>query len=150
MSLDVYLTIEGAQSIPPEQNIPIRENGQVTLITRAEWDKKFPGVEPITIDMDNDGSTAYSANITHNLNKMADAAGIYKYLWRPDELGIKTADELIGPLRKGLALLQGDPEKYKRYNPPNGWGDYEGLVSFVHDYLAACQEYPDAIVSVWR
>ena len=30
----------------------------------------------------------FSANITHNLGKMADEAGIYKALWRPDEVEI--------------------------------------------------------------
>ena len=28
----------------------------------------------------------YSANITHNLGKMADAAGLYEALWRPHRL----------------------------------------------------------------
>jgi hypothetical protein len=36
----------------------------------------------------------YDANITHNLGAMAKAAGIYMHLWRPDEIGIKTASEL--------------------------------------------------------
>ena len=34
---------------------------------------------------------AYSANITHNLGKMAEEAGIYKHLWRPEEIGITKA-----------------------------------------------------------
>ena len=29
------------------------------------------------------GDELYSANITHNLTGMADAAGIYMHLWRP-------------------------------------------------------------------
>ena len=37
----------------------------------------------------------YSANITHNLGLMAEEAGIYQPLWRPEELGIKTAAGLI-------------------------------------------------------
>lgn len=28
------------------------------------------------------------ANITHNLGRMADEAGIYKHLWRPEEIGM--------------------------------------------------------------
>lgn len=28
----------------------------------------------------------YAANVTHNLNRMADAAGIYLPLWRPEEM----------------------------------------------------------------
>jgi hypothetical protein len=92
----------------------------------------------------------YSRNITHNLNRMADAAGIYNELWRPDEIGITRASQLIEPLRKGLARLKKDPEHYKRFNPANGWGDYHGLVSFVEDYLNECIEHPDAQVEVSR
>jgi hypothetical protein len=92
----------------------------------------------------------YSANITHNLNKMANSAGIYKHLWRPDELGITKASELIEPLEQGLALLRSDPTKFKLLNPINGWGSYEGLVRFVETYLEQCREHPDSLVEVSR
>ena len=91
----------------------------------------------------------YTRNITHNLNRMAKEAGVYKHLWRPGEIGIKTAGQLIEPLESGLAELKSDPEHFKQWNPDNNWGDYEGLVAFVRDYLDACKEYPDAKVSVW-
>lgn len=92
----------------------------------------------------------YSANITHNLNKMAREAGIYEALWRPDEIGITKAHQLIAPLTDGLARLRAEPDKYRAFNPPNGWGSYEGLVRFVEDYLNACGMEPDADVRVWR
>jgi hypothetical protein len=92
----------------------------------------------------------YDANITHNLNSMAEAAGIYKHLWRPDELGITKAAELVEPLKAGLALLMSNPERFKAMNPPNGWGSYEGLVEFVNNYLKACEENIDADVEVSR
>lgn len=92
----------------------------------------------------------YWSNITHNLGNMAKAAGIYMHLWRPDELGITKASELIGPLTEGLALLKSDPEKFKKYDSPNGWGLYENFVPWVEKYLAACIEHPDATVSVSR
>ena len=92
----------------------------------------------------------YERNITHNLNTMADEAGIYKHLWRPDELGITKASQLIEPLTKGLELLRSDPERFKAFNPPNGWGDYDGLVDFVAEYLKACIDHPDADVGVSR
>ena len=90
----------------------------------------------------------YSRNITHNLSTMADAAGIFKHLWIPDKLGITKAQEPIDPLTTGLALLKSDPERFKLLNPDNGWGDYDGLVEFVEEYLAACKQNPDAEVSV--
>ena len=92
----------------------------------------------------------HSANITHNLGEMAQAAGIYKELWRPEEEGLTKAHQLIAPLTSGLARLKGDPEGYARYNPRNGWGDYVGLVRFVEKYCAACEEYPNADVRVSR
>lgn len=92
----------------------------------------------------------YWRSITHNLGQMAVAAGIYKHLWRPEELGIKTAGDLIEPLRQGLARLQADPERFEAHNPRNGWGDYEGFVEFVADYLRACAESPTATVRISR
>jgi hypothetical protein len=65
----------------------------------------------------------YEANITHNLNKMAVEAGIYECLWRPDDIGITKAEQLIEPLTKGLALLKSDPRRFEAFNSPNGWGN---------------------------
>ena len=95
-------------------------------------------------------TTIYDRNITHNLNKMADEAGIYKHLWRPEEIEITKAAQLIEPLREGLSLLLSDPERFKKFDPENKWGDYDGLVNFVREYLAACEENPNASVRVSR
>lgn len=94
--------------------------------------------------------TVYDANITHNLNKMADAAGIYMHLWRPDEIGITKAYELIAPLIAGLEKLKADPDHFEQFNAPNGWGMCKHFVPFVEKYLAACIENPDADVRVSR
>lgn len=92
----------------------------------------------------------YSRNITHNLGPMAEEAGIYMHLWRPEEIGLTKAKELIEPLRTGLALLRSDPARFEAFNAPNGWGMYEHFVPFVADYLKACEENPDADVDVCR
>ena len=92
----------------------------------------------------------YARNITHNLGKMAAEAGIYKHLWRPDEIEVHKASQLIGALEAGLDLLRADPKRFMALNPENGWGSYEGLVEFVETYLAACKESPDAVVRVSR
>lgn len=148
MSLDVYLTLPGVQRTNGER-IFVREDGQTKEITRAEWEERCPGREPIVVS-DSGGDEVYSANITHNLNSMAAEAGIYKALWRPEEIGITHAEQLIAPLRAGLSLLKSDPERFRKFNPENGWGTYEALVQFAADYLVACEEYPTATVSVWR
>ena len=92
----------------------------------------------------------YSANITHNLNTMAEEAGIYKALWRPEEIGIATSSQLIEPLTQGLALLESDPKRFKAFDSPNGWGLYVNFVPFVRDYLEACKRHPDARVEASR
>jgi hypothetical protein len=92
----------------------------------------------------------FSANITHNLNSMAAEAGIYKIVWRPDEYGITKAKQLIEPLRKAIAEMKADPERFKKHNSPNGWGLYEHFVPWLDEYLAACEAEPEASVRVSR
>lgn len=97
----------------------------------------------------------YWANITHNLGKMASKVkcgehSLYEYLWRPEEIGIKRAKELIEPLKEGLAKLKAKPKFYEKYNSPNGWGLYKHFVPFVEKYLAACEENPKAKIGVSR
>lgn len=86
----------------------------------------------------------YWANITHNLGKMATAVGIYHHLWRPSEIGITRAGELIDPLQAGLDKLKANRSFYEAYNAPNGWGTYEHFVPFVEKYLQACMDHPKA------
>ena len=92
----------------------------------------------------------YSANITHNLGRMAAEAGLYKWIWRPDEAGVTTAAQLIEPLRFGLALLKSDPDRFEALAPSNGWGTYQGFVGFVEEFLAAGDDSPSASVSASR
>lgn len=181
MSLDVYLIIPGLELRSTEPRIIVREDGGTREISRAEWDEKHPGLEPLTITNDEPSSEVYEANITHNLNKMAQEAGIYTALWRPSELldpekasqireqekvgnyhkagGVFEIEQslpqahgrdLIEVLTEGLIRLKDEPERFKIFNPSNGWGKYEGLVEFTERYLAACKEWPDAEIRVSR
>lgn len=94
--------------------------------------------------------TVFDANITHNLGSMAEEAGIYKHLWRPKEIGITKASQLIEPLREAITLMRSDVPRFEKHNSPNGWGFYEHFMPWLENYLAACKEYPDADVSVSR
>lgn len=92
----------------------------------------------------------FTANITHNVGRMAREAGIYEALWEPEEHGIEEAGQLIPILRAGIERLTADPDGFRKFNPENGWGSYEGLLEFTRRYLAACEDNPDATVRVWR
>jgi hypothetical protein len=158
MSLDVYLELEGAagERMP---YIPVREDGRIVHYTKEAWDEKYPDRPfPHWITPERDDGEVYTGNITHNLARMARKVPImghtlHTYLWRPDEINVTKAEQLITPLRLGLlrlVRLEGSREHYEQYNPENGWGNYNGLVRFTEEYLAACEMWPDAKVSVWR
>lgn len=97
-------------------------------------------------DQYEDGKVSWH-NITHNLNVMAKEAVIYEVLWHPERAGINSAKDMITTLENGIKKLEENPEEYKKYNPENGWGDYEGLVKFAKSVLEDCYKYPDAIVT---
>jgi hypothetical protein len=98
----------------------------------------------VYLSYDNDGNDTdvYDANITHNLTTMADKAGIYYALWRPEEKNWKLAKDIVKPLEKGLKKLKEKPKYFEEFNASNGWGMYEHFVPFVEHYLEACKKYP--------
>ena len=96
------------------------------------------------------GDEVFSADITHNLNAMAEEAGIYELVWRPEEVPVGSASDLIGPLQAAIAEMERNPDRFRKHNAPNGWGLYEHFVPWLRRYLAACEQYPDAIVKVSR
>ena len=102
-------------------------------------------------------TSVYSANITHNLGKMAsevklsNAMTLYDILWRPDEQkDLKCAKDISELLDEGWNILLSDPEKFKKFEPDNGWGSYEGLEKFVYNYRNACWDNPDTELRIWR
>lgn len=49
-----------------------------------------------------------------------------------------------------IERLKSDPEKYKKYDPKNGWGSYERLIEVLEKYLEICEKYPTARIEVCR
>lgn len=97
-----------------------------------------------------DRKEVFDGNITHNLGAMAMAAGIYQVMWHPEEVGVTKASQALPILKDGLQWLLDNPAEAKKHDPPNKWGDYDGLVEFVRTYIDACRVHPDAEVSVSR
>jgi len=104
----------------------------------------------LDVYLNKDKETIYTSNITHNLTGMAEEAGIYKHLWRPEELHIKKASELIDPLIEGLSKMLREPERFRKFNAPNGCGSYEDFIQFVQEYIIACADNPNSEVETWR
>lgn len=148
MSLDVSLIAD--EPIKKQgTGVFIREDGARRELTQEEVAAKWPDAEIAPLQSF-ETTEVYDGNITHNLGTMADKAGIYYALWRPDERGWAHAKSLIEPLSVGLQRLKDSPDHFKQFNPENGWGDYDNLVTFVEEYLAACIKYPKARIEVSR
>jgi hypothetical protein len=68
-------------------------------------------------------TSVYSANITHNLGKMASEVKLdggltlYDVLWRPDEHGMVFAKDISDHLEIGWNILLSDPEKFMKFEP---------------------------------
>lgn len=90
------------------------------------------------------------ANITHNLGEMAATAGIYYHLWRPSEINITKAKDLIQPLSSALKSMKENPDMYEKFNAKNGWGLYIHFVPWIEKYLEACKENPQSLIRVSR
>lgn len=121
--------------------------------SRADIDAAYSKLQAMKdtleqLEAEYDDSKLFSHNITHNLNTMAEAAGLYDVLWNPESKGITTASQLIPFLEKGIKELIANPDKYKAFNPPNNYGNYDNLVDFCKTVLQNCRENPDAVIEV--
>ena len=151
MSLDVTLTEITATPHDEATRVLLKTDGRFELVSLAEWTARFPGTTPMTLSGGvMETASVFEYNITHNLGAMAEAAGIYQHLWRPEEINITRARQLVEPLREGLTRLRANPDAFRAHNPPNGWGSYSELVTFVEAYLDACECYPEAVVTAYR
>lgn len=149
MSLDVTLITEQKVIRKGGTGVFVRNDGKTRELSDEEVMEKFPNAV-VNIQEDYETNEVFSANITHNMGRMAQAVDIYTALWRPDEQGWTYAKDITGMLERGLKRLLKSPDNFKKYNPESGWGDYDGLVEFTKNYLEACKAYPEAKIEVSR
>ena len=147
MSLDVSL-ISKTPITKKGTGVFIREIGKNKELTVEEVREKFTNA--VVEENEFETECVFDANITHNLNKMADAAGIYEACWRPEEIGAIKASDIIPILEKGFEDMKARPEHFKKFDSENGWGTYKDFLPWVESYLDACRKYPDAIIEVSR
>jgi hypothetical protein len=99
---------------------------------------------------DENGVKVFSANITHNLGAMAELAGIYTYVWRPEEAGITQASNMIHPLEQGMKFMCENYSKCIELEPENKWGQYKNFLPWLAKYYEACKKYPTATINADR
>lgn len=77
--------------------------------------------------------TNIDLNVTHNLVPMAQACGLYEPMWN----AYGPAVDLILPLTAGVVNLACNRARFERFNPENGWGDYDNLLQVATKWLQA-------------
>lgn len=101
-------------------------------------------------------------NLTYNLNRMLFAAGWH---WGDDPQPPQTSfpnstvwpSAILQGMRAGdvheklagvVVALRNDPQGFREFNPPNGWGSYEDCLEQMQSFLAAVERWPDARIGV--
>ena len=96
-------------------------------------------------------------NYTHNTNTMVNEAlraldyeikesnSSVAFIIKDDWLNLLDGMEGI----EGAKLLQqifkelrSNPQKYRQFDPPNGWGDYEGITRILEEMSTKIPEWP--------
>ena len=83
-------------------------------------------------------------NPTYNLHDMfALALGC-----RIRDLQDRKAAECIPVLQAAIRQMRRTPARFKKLNPSNGWGDYEGALNTLDWLLEECLQHPKATVYI--
>ena len=97
---------------------------------------------------ENDGHKMYVEDsdiyITHNLTDMASEAWVYEVLWRPGEKD--KLKNIKGTVDRAINEMREDPERFKKHNPPNGFGTYESFLNALIAIHSLCTLYPNAYI----
>jgi len=67
---------------------------------------------------------------------------------RPPEWSGRSCKEMYPILMQGISLLTIFPQKYKTFEPVNGWGTVETTTAFLEKIAANCEQHPDAVLEV--
>jgi hypothetical protein len=87
----------------------------------------------------------HSVNLTYNLTPMLREAGFPG--WKA--LVGSPCVEAGGMLQKVAATLASDPQRFKAFNPENGWGNYELALGAMEHLAKLCANHPLAKFGGW-
>ena len=80
----------------------------------------------------------YDGNITYNVYEMLEVAFGEEHLKKWNDL---SCDKFFKDLEKGYIDMIKNPEKYRKYNSPNGWGTYETTLESIKELYESIQKY---------
>jgi len=90
--------------------------------------------------------TVYSTKLSRNLSEIATEVGLYRCIWKPGAVGIRTAKELIKPITVGLDKLKENKQHYSENEKLRE--AYTQFIPFLESYLRACKLFPKSFVDV--
>lgn len=82
----------------------------------------------------------YDGNITYNVYKMLEVAFGQEHLKKWNGL---TCDKFFKEFEEDYLDMCKNPEKYKQYDSPNGWGTYETTFKSIQDLYVAIKKYAE-------
>lgn len=84
-------------------------------------------------------------NYTHNVREMWIKAGCYDALYSSDG---KKASETLPILNQAILHMSANADEYRKLNPANGWGSYEGALTFLKEWRDFCEQHLDLLIVV--
>lgn len=74
-------------------------------------------------------------------------------MWRHAGVDLRALDGVPAPvaaeaINNAVKHMESDPDTYRAMNPPNGWGDYDGALTFLRNIADACATHTKAKLGV--
>ena len=89
----------------------------------------------------------YEANVTYNLADM-----YYKCIDK--DKGFRKLDgmnckEALPIIENAIKDMLNNADEYRKLNPKNGWGSYEGLLKVLQEMRICCESNPDGKIEIF-
>ena len=144
MSLDLYIVNKTPRK-RISSGIYARANGETKeVLTLKEFKQHFPDCDESQFQLyETEDENLWEGNVTHNLTEMAEHIIVgeydfYRLLWHPNDNGFLAATKEYRELiYQGISYMLSHRKELEQYNPENGWGSYDSLLSFVQSYAEA-------------
>jgi hypothetical protein len=99
----------------------------------------------LDVSINNGETEVFSKNITHNLKEMWIEAGVYDALYKSEG---KTVGDVLPALEKGLGEMIAGPERFEKFDSPNGWGKYKQALPWLQDLVSQFKNHPDGVIEL--
>lgn len=97
-----------------------------------------------------DTGAEYPATVVDCGNYTSNVSGMWKKALgeRLAEFDGRNAGESVPLLDAGIKAMSSSPDEYREMNPANGWGSYEGALTYLVDLRSYCAEHPKTTIRV--